>query len=72
MRNSDAVRAGPEIDLHSILHEEIERLPERERLPVVLCDLEGLSYEQAAGRCAAPSRRSAIAWPRPARGCVIV
>ena len=50
MRISDATRAGSEIDLHSILHEEIERLPERERLPVVLCDLEGLTYEQAAGR----------------------
>ncbi len=50
MRISDATRAGSEIDLHSVLHEEIERLPERERLPVVLCDLEGLTYEQAAGR----------------------
>ncbi|WP_165246977.1 RNA polymerase sigma factor [Paludisphaera soli] len=27
---------------------EIERLPERERLPLVLCTLEGLSYDQAA------------------------
>ncbi len=50
MRISDATHAGSEIDLHSVLHEEIERLPERERLPVVLCDLEGLTYEQAAGR----------------------
>ena len=39
MRTSDATRAGSEIDLHSSLHEEIERLPERERLPVVLCEL---------------------------------
>jgi RNA polymerase sigma factor (sigma-70 family) len=50
MRMSDATRGGSEIDHHSILHEEIERLPDRERLPVVLCDLEGLSYEQAADR----------------------
>jgi RNA polymerase sigma factor (sigma-70 family) len=50
MRISDTTRAGSEIDLHSVLHEEIERLPERERLPVVLCDLEGLTYEPAAGR----------------------
>ena len=47
---SDATRPGLDLDLCSILHAEIERLPERERLPVVLVDLEGLSYEQAAGR----------------------
>ena len=33
-----------------IVHEELDRLPDRQRLPVVLCDLEGLTYEQAAGR----------------------
>lgn len=37
-------------DLASVLHEEVERLPERFRLPVVLCDLEGMTREQAAGR----------------------
>jgi RNA polymerase sigma factor (sigma-70 family) len=30
------------------LHAEIDRLPERYRVPVVLCDLEGLTHEQAA------------------------
>ena len=30
------------------MHEEIDRLPERCRVPVVLCDLEGLTHEQAA------------------------
>ena len=41
----------------TILHEEIDRLPEAQRLPVVLCDLEGLTYEQAAGRlhCTVPT-----------------
>ena len=43
---------GPDPDLGPIVHEEIDRLPERERLPVVLCDLEGLTYEQAAGQLA--------------------
>ncbi|WP_435011011.1 sigma-70 family RNA polymerase sigma factor [Tundrisphaera lichenicola] len=38
----------PDPELKPILHEEIDRLPESQRLPVVLCDLEGLSYEQAA------------------------
>ncbi len=47
-----SVTTGPglDIDLRLMLHEAIERLPERERLPVVLCDLEGLTYEQAAVR----------------------
>ena len=35
-------------DLESVLHEEIERLPERFRSPLILCDLEGRSHEQAA------------------------
>src|SRR4051812_3716163 len=35
-------------DLRAALHTEIERLPERYRRPVILCDLEGLSYAQAA------------------------
>jgi RNA polymerase sigma factor (sigma-70 family) len=49
-----------ESDLGSILHEEINRLPEGQRLPVVLCDLEGLSYEQAAQR---------LGWTVPTLGC---
>ena len=36
-----------EIDL---LHEEIERLPERYRVAIILCDLEGLTHEEAARR----------------------
>ncbi len=35
-------------DFRSILHEEINRLPERQRLAVVLCGLAGLTYDQAA------------------------
>jgi RNA polymerase sigma factor (sigma-70 family) len=31
-----------------VLHEEIERLPDRFRLPVVLCDLDGMTRDQAA------------------------
>lgn len=37
-------------DVAEIVHQEVDRLPEKHRLPVVLCDLEGLTYEQAAGR----------------------
>jgi RNA polymerase sigma factor (sigma-70 family) len=35
-------------DLRALIHAEVERLPEALRLPVVLCDLGGLSREQAA------------------------
>ena len=42
--------SGSDFDLRAILLAEIDRLPERQRLPVVLCDLEGLTYDQAADR----------------------
>src|SRR6202040_2658337 len=35
-------------ELAKALHEEVNRLPERFRSPVVLCDLEGRTHEQAA------------------------
>ena len=37
-----------DFELERLLHEEIDRLPERYRSPVVLCDLEGRTHEQAA------------------------
>ena len=45
-----APRPGTQRDfeLERLLHEEIDRLPERYRSPVVLCDLEGRTHEQAA------------------------
>lgn len=43
-----------EPDLPAVLHEELGRLPERFRCAVVLCDLEGLTHEQAAGRLGCP------------------
>jgi RNA polymerase sigma factor (sigma-70 family) len=35
-------------DLHAVLHQEIDRLPERYRKPIVLCYLEEMTYQQAA------------------------
>jgi RNA polymerase sigma factor (sigma-70 family) len=43
-----ATRPAPDDGLGQVLHEEIDRLPERFRVPVVLCDLEGRTHEQAA------------------------
>jgi len=37
-------------DLLPALHEEIARLPEKYRLAIVLCDLEGMTQAQAAGQ----------------------
>ncbi|WZO98075.1 RNA polymerase sigma factor [Isosphaeraceae bacterium EP7] len=34
----------------AILHEELDRLPERYRVPIVLCDLEGQTCEEVAHR----------------------
>jgi RNA polymerase sigma factor (sigma-70 family) len=35
-------------DLEAVVHEEIDRLPEHYRAPLILCDLEGCTHEQAA------------------------
>jgi CxxC motif-containing protein (DUF1111 family) len=49
----------PELEVASreafeALHEEVARLPERYRIPVVLCDLEGLTHKEAADRIQCP------------------
>ena len=40
--------------LWPVLHEEVDRLPEKYRTAIILCDLEGLTREQAAGRLGWP------------------
>ena len=39
---------GDHGDLEAVVHEEIDRLPKHFRTPLVLCDLQGCSHEQAA------------------------
>ena len=41
-------------DLEAVVHDEIDRLPEHYRAPLVLCDLEGCSHEQAARHLGVP------------------
>ena len=51
---TEADDPAPGHDLLPLIHEEIGRLPDRYRTPLVLCDLEGLSHEQAAGQLGWP------------------
>ena len=37
-----------DLDLDAAVHEEVDRLPEKYRAPVVLCDLEGRTHQEAA------------------------
>jgi RNA polymerase sigma factor (sigma-70 family) len=43
-------REGERSELRGVLDEELARLPELLRVPLVLCYLEGLTHEEAAGR----------------------
>src|SRR5262249_33488153 len=53
-------------DLADVLHREIDRLPERHRIVVVLCDLQGRPYEEVAQqlRCPVGTIKSRLARAR--------
>ena len=54
-----------------LLHQEIDRLPEKYRQPIVLCYFEGLTHDDAAAPYAGRSAQSAAGWPGPATGFAI-
>jgi len=41
-------------ELAAVVHEEVDRLPDRYRVPIVLCDLQGRSYEETAQHLGCP------------------
>ena len=41
-------RAPRDADLDAAIHDEVNRLPEKYRAPIVLCDLEGRTHQEAA------------------------
>ncbi len=48
------IREGACVDLRPVIHEELSRLPEQFRAPLVLCCIEGLTQQQAAGHLGWP------------------
>jgi RNA polymerase sigma factor (sigma-70 family) len=53
-RSATVEGVDPSLEFEPVLHEELSRLPERYRDVVVLCDLEGQTYEQASWHLQCP------------------
>jgi RNA polymerase sigma factor (sigma-70 family) len=53
-RSREVLREDERGDLKRAVHEEVGRLPERLRVPIVLCYLEGMTQDEAAARLGWP------------------
>ena len=57
-------------DLGPVLHEEVDRLPEKYRQPVVLCYLEGQTHEERPRAAAVAGRHGERGgWRGPGSAC---
>jgi RNA polymerase sigma factor (sigma-70 family) len=45
---TDLIGEGPLRDWQSVVHEEVDKLPQKYRIPIVLCYLDGKSHDEAA------------------------
>ena len=68
-RYSAAARIESSSELERVLHEEINRLPDCYRVPIVLCDLEALPARRRRGGWAARLERSRAGVFGDASGC---
>jgi zinc protease len=50
----DHATAADTNEIRALVDQELERLPERYRAPLILCDLEGQTHEEAAARIGCP------------------
>jgi RNA polymerase sigma factor (sigma-70 family) len=54
------------LELRAVLDDEVSRLPEKFKAPLVLCDIEGRTHEEAAGQLGCPlgTVKSRLTWAR--------
>ena len=78
MAKPEAVEENGTQELAAILDRELVQLPEKYRVPIVLCDLEGKTRKEAArslagrkGRCMAGWRVDGCCWPGDCGGRVL-